>query len=71
MELQNEFKYPEELGETFHADPDYRTAFNKLSPGRQRGYIMHFSDAKRSKTRTARIERCRQNILDGKGLRER
>ncbi len=71
VEIESDNKYPEELSDTFHADPDYRTAFNKLSPGRQRGYIMHFSDAKRSKTRTARIERCRQKILDGKGLRER
>ena len=71
VELQNDFKYPEELIEKFDADPDYRTAFNNLSSSRQRGYIMHFSDAKKSKTRAARVERCRQKIFDGKGLRER
>jgi uncharacterized protein YdeI (YjbR/CyaY-like superfamily) len=71
VEIRNDYQYPEELGETFDADPDYRAAFIKLSTGRQRGYIMHFSDAKRSKTRAARIERCRQKIFDGKGLRER
>jgi len=71
VELPNDFKYPEELIQEFDADPVYQTAFNNLSPGRQRGYIMHFSDAKQSKTRTARIERCRQKIIDGKGLFER
>ena len=71
VEPPDDFKYPEELIEKFDADPDYRTAFNNLSPGRQRGYIMHFSNAKQSKTRTARIERCRQKIFDGKGPLER
>ena len=60
VELPNDFKYPEELIVKFDADTDYRTAFKNLSPGRQRGYSMHFSDAKQSKTRTARIQRCRQ-----------
>lgn len=71
VELPNGFKYPEELIEKFEADPDYRTAFKNLSPGRQRGYIMHFSNAKQFQTCTARIERCRQKIIDGKGLLER
>lgn len=71
VELPTDFKYPGELIAKFDADPDYRTAFNSLSPGRQRGYIMHFSDAKKSETRNARIERCRQKIFDGKGLLER
>lgn len=71
VELPNDFKYPEELIQEFDEDPDYRTAFNNHSPGRQRGYIMHVSDAKQSRTRTARIERCRQKNSDGKGLLER
>ena len=68
---QNDFKYPRELIAKFNADLDYRAAFNNLSPRRQCGYIKHFSDAKKSKTRTARIKRCRQQIFDGKGLFER
>ncbi len=71
VELQIDCTYPGELIEKFDSDPDFRIAFNNLSPGRQRGYVMHFSDAKKSKTRTARIERCRQKIFDGKGLRAR
>ncbi len=71
VEPQNDFKYPGELVEKFDADPDFRSAFNNLSPGRQRGYIMHFSNAKKSETRAARIERFRQKIFDGKGLLER
>ena len=63
VEVPNDFKYPGELTEKFDSDPDYQTAFNSLSPGRQRGCIMHFSDAQQSKKRTARIERCRQKNL--------
>lgn len=62
---------PEELVFAFDEDPDLRAAFDELTPGRQRGYVLHFSGAKQSATRTARIGRCRQRILAGKGYNER
>jgi uncharacterized protein YdeI (YjbR/CyaY-like superfamily) len=48
--------------------PELKKAFYALTPGRQRGYLLHFSQAKQSKTRIARIEKHVQNILAGKGL---
>ena len=63
-----EFSMPEEfklkLGET----PGLKTAFEQLTPGRQRAYLLHFSSAKQAKTREARIEKCLPQILAGKGL---
>jgi uncharacterized protein YdeI (YjbR/CyaY-like superfamily) len=47
-----------------------KTAFEALTPGRQRGYIFYFSSAKQSKTRESRIEKCRQRIFGGKGFNE-
>lgn len=51
-------------------NPDLKTAFEALTPGRQRGYILHFSGAKQSKTRKSRVEKSIQKILDGKGLND-
>ena len=48
--------------------PDLKTAFEALTPGRQRGYLLYFSAAKQSKTRAARIEKFIPQILNGKGL---
>lgn len=48
-----------------------KKAFNDLTPGRQRAYVLHFSSAKQSKTRTARIEKCLPKILAGKGINDR
>lgn len=67
----SEFDFPEELQQTIDSDPDFKDAWEALTPGRQRGYLLHFSGAKQSKTRTSRIEKNRQNILDGKGLNDR
>jgi uncharacterized protein YdeI (YjbR/CyaY-like superfamily) len=50
--------------------PKLKAAFHALTPGRQRGYLLHFSSAKQSKTREARIEKCMPQILDGKGLED-
>jgi uncharacterized protein YdeI (YjbR/CyaY-like superfamily) len=47
-----------------------KTAFHALTPGRQRAYLLYFSSAKQSKTREARIEKCRPQILSGKGLND-
>jgi uncharacterized protein YdeI (YjbR/CyaY-like superfamily) len=48
--------------------PALKTAFDALTPGRQRAYIFHFAAPKQSKTRESRVEKCMQQILDGKGL---
>jgi uncharacterized protein YdeI (YjbR/CyaY-like superfamily) len=59
---------PEELLEAFDAAPVFRNAFYQLTPGRQRGYIIHFSQPKQASTRTSRIERYKEQILAGIGL---
>ncbi len=48
--------------------PKLKTAFEALTPGRQRAYLLHFSQPKQSKTRTERVENWIQSILNGKGL---
>jgi len=62
---------PEELQLRFTEDAAFKAAFERLTPGRQRGYLLHFSDARHSQTRSARIERHRTRILAGKGLNDR
>jgi uncharacterized protein YdeI (YjbR/CyaY-like superfamily) len=64
----SEFKIPEELKERFDELPPLKTAFEALTPGRQRGYILYFSGAKQSKTRQARVEKCMEQILNRKEL---
>ncbi|MCB0431327.1 MAG: YdeI/OmpD-associated family protein [Flavobacteriales bacterium] len=59
---------PEELQNKFAENPDLTTAFYALTPGRQRGYILHFSQPKQSKTRESRIEKCMPKIMAGKGF---
>jgi uncharacterized protein YdeI (YjbR/CyaY-like superfamily) len=62
---------PDELKETFRTDPDFKRAFDALTPGRQRSYLYHFAGAKQSATRTARIEKARPAIFEGRGFLER
>ncbi|WP_206363202.1 YdeI/OmpD-associated family protein [Sinomicrobium pectinilyticum] len=62
---------PEELQDKFEEIPVLKTAFEALTPGRQRGYILHFSGARQSATRKSRIEKCIPKILSGKGLHDR
>lgn len=74
--LKVEFKtnpepIPEELQNKFNEDPSFKTAFFALTPGRQRGYILHFSAPKQSKTRVARIEKCQPQIFEGIGFHDR
>jgi len=64
----SEFKMPEEFRNKLDGNPALKTAFEKLTPGRQRGYLLYFSGAKQSKTREARVEKCMPRILKGKGL---
>lgn len=63
--------YPVELLATFEHDSDYSAAFGALTPGRQRGYLLHFNGAKQSKTRESRILKSRDKVLSGKGWNER
>ncbi len=59
---------PEELQNKLDEIPALKSAFDALTPGRQRGYILYFSAAKQSKTRESRVEKCMRRILNGKGL---
>ena len=61
---------PEEFQQMLDEDPAVKTAFNALTPGRQRAYNLYFSEPKQSKTRKSRVEKCIQQILDGKGLND-
>lgn len=61
---------PVELQEKFDECPAIKAAFDALTPGRQRGFVLHFSAPKQSKTRVARIEKCEQKILAGKGIHD-
>ncbi len=61
---------PEELKVAFKKDPKFKKAFDELTPGRQRGYVLHFSGAKQSSTRSSRIEKCRPRIMAGQGLND-
>lgn len=63
-----DFGMPEELEVKFNQNPALRTAFEGLTPGRQRAYIFYFSSAKQSNTRNARIEKYIDKILNGKGM---
>jgi len=63
-----EYKIPEELQKKFDETPALKTAFEGLTPGRQRAYILNFSAPKQSKTRESRIEKNIEKILSGKGL---
>ncbi len=60
--------YPDELLQKFEEVPQLKVAFLALTPGRQRAYILHFTEPKQAKTREARIEKYYPKILDGKGL---
>lgn len=61
---------PDELQQKLNEDLFFKTAFESLTPGRQRGYIIYFAQAKQSKTRVARIEKCTSKILNGEGLND-
>lgn len=65
-----EFEWPIELKEKFDADPEFAKAFHALTPGRQKGYLLHFAGAKQAKSRAERIEKYKERILTGKGLRD-
>lgn len=68
MKQTAEFAMPEEFAAKLKAMPLLKKAFHALTPGRQRGYLLHFASAKQSKTREARIDKNVERILAGKGL---
>ena len=70
FKAKRELELPEELTQFLKKDKKLAKAFHALTPGRQRGYVMHFTSAKKSETRTARIEKCKPKILAGLGFNE-
>ncbi|MCF8239669.1 MAG: YdeI/OmpD-associated family protein [Saprospiraceae bacterium] len=71
LKKTKEFDVPVEFQEALDKSPDLKAAFQALTPGRQRGYLLHFSQPKQSSTRTARIEKCTPKIFAGKGWNDR
>lgn len=71
LKKTEEYPVPDELQAKFDEMPDFQTAFETLTPGRQRGYLLYFADAKQPKTREARIEKYMQKIFEGKGWSDR
>lgn len=67
----SDYEIPEELESKFIGNESFRNAFYSLTPGRQKGYILHFSQPKQSETRLSRIEKSVPNIFKGKGLHDR
>lgn len=65
-----EYEVPEELQQKLKELPILKKAFKSLTPGRQRAYLLYFSQAKQSKTRIDRIEKYMEHILNGKGLND-
>ncbi|MFZ3579222.1 YdeI/OmpD-associated family protein [Virgibacillus sp. DJP39] len=70
LKKTSEYMIPEEFQVRLDAIPGLKTAFEALTPGRQRAYILYFSKAKQSKTRESRVEKYLKQILDGKGLND-
>ncbi len=70
LKQTSEYKMPEEFQNKLDKKPALKTAFNALTPGRQTAYLFYFSQPKQSKTREARVEKCMQQILNGKGLND-
>ncbi|MBC2148015.1 YdeI/OmpD-associated family protein [Listeria booriae] len=68
---EEEFPVPEELDQKFAEMPALKEAFEKLTPGRQRAYLLYFAAPKQSKTRVSRIDKYTDRILDGIGLNDR
>jgi len=64
----SDFAVPEEFQSRLDADPDLKAAFEALTPGRQRGYLFYFGQARQSGTRASRVEKHIPRILEGKGL---
>lgn len=70
LKKTKEYAVPEEFQKKLNKMPALKKAFDSLTPGRQRGYLLYFASAKQAKTRESRIEKYLQQILDGKGLED-
>jgi uncharacterized protein YdeI (YjbR/CyaY-like superfamily) len=70
LKAPEEFPIAEELQQQFDVNPALKAAFEALTPGRRREYLLYFSAAKQAKTRVARVEKYTQHILDGKGMQD-
>ena len=70
LKKTKEFAVAEEFQKKIEENPELKTAFEALTPGRQRAYLLHFSQPKQAKTRESRIEKATPQILEGKGLNE-
>ena len=70
LKKTEDFAVPEEFQRKLTENTELKTAFEALTPGRQKGYLLHFSGAKQVKTRESRIEECIPKILKGKGLND-
>jgi uncharacterized protein YdeI (YjbR/CyaY-like superfamily) len=66
----SEFTIPEEFQNKLDDIPSLKTAFDALTPGRQRAYMLYFSAPKQSKTRESRVEKCMEQFLNGKRLND-
>ena len=66
----NEVKFPEEFQKKLNENHALKTAFEALTPGRKRAYLLHFSQPKQSKTREARVEKWVPRIMNGKGMND-
>jgi uncharacterized protein YdeI (YjbR/CyaY-like superfamily) len=71
FKAKRELEFPQELTQILNKNSKFAKAFQALTPGRRRGYLLHFTGAKQSRTRTARIEKCIPKILEGKGMNDR
>lgn len=70
FKAKRELELPQELTQMLQKNRKLAKAFQSLTPGRQRGYVLHFNGAKQSQTRTARIEKCIPKILAGLGMHD-
>jgi len=70
LKKNTELLFPGEFQRKLDEIPAFKTAFDALTPGRQRAYNLYFSEPKQSKTRESRAEKCMQQILNGKGLND-
>ena len=70
LKKTSDYKIPEEFQKKLNRTPALKTAFDALTPGRQRAYIFYFSQPKQSKTRESRVEKYTKQILGGKGLND-
>jgi uncharacterized protein YdeI (YjbR/CyaY-like superfamily) len=70
LKKTSDFKIPEEFRAQLAKNPALKTAFQALTPGRQRGYLFYFSQPRQSKTRQSRVEKCVPGILEGRGLND-